>query len=62
MISIEGRVFHPSQQKEAVAFLEGMIEELQRHVFVEVEGYPMLLDDHRDLEKILKDEPALYLH
>jgi len=62
MISIEGRVFYPSQQKEAVAFLEGMVEELQRHVFVEVEGYPMLLDNHKDLEKVLENEPALFLH
>ena len=46
MITIEGRTFLLTQQKEAIAFLEGMLYDLDRHALVIVSGYGMLLDDH----------------
>ena len=54
MITIEGRTFLLTQQKEAIAFLEGMLYDLDRHALVIVSGYGMLLDDHKQLEEFLQ--------
>ena len=62
MITIEGRTFLPTQQKEAIAFLEGMLYDLNRHAIVVVSGYGMLLDDHKQLEEFLNNEPSAFIH
>jgi hypothetical protein len=62
MITIEGRTFLLTQQKEAIAFLEGMLYDLNRHALVIVSGYGMLLDDHKQLEEFLNNEPNAFIH
>ena len=53
MIMIEGREFGMSQHREAVAFLEGILLDLDRHAMVIIDGYGLLLDHH---------EPVSYTH
>jgi len=62
MITIEGRTFLLTQQTEAIAFLEGMLYDLDRHALVIVSGYGMLLDDHKQLEEFLNNEPSAFIH
>ena len=62
MITIEGRTFLLTQQTEAIAFLEGMLYDLDRHALVFVSGYGMLLDDHKQLEEFLNNEPSAFIH
>ena len=62
MITIEGRTFLLTQQTEAIAFLEGMLYDLDRHALVIVSGYGMLLDDHKQLEEFLNNEPNAFIH
>ena len=62
MITIEGRTFLLTQQTEAIAFLEGMLYVLDRHALVVVSGYGMLLDDHKQLEEFLNNEPCAFIH
>jgi hypothetical protein len=62
MITIEGRTFLLTQQTEAIAFLEGMLYDLDRHALVVVSGYGMMLDDHKQLEEFLQNEPNAFIH
>jgi len=62
MITIEGRIFLLTQQTEAIAFLEGMLYDLDRHALVVVSGYGMMLDDHKQLEEFLNNEPCAFIH
>ena len=63
MITIEGRTFLLTQQKEAIAFLEGMLYDLDRHALVVVSGCTvMLLDDHSQLKEFLDNEPNAFIH
>ena len=62
MITIEGRTFLLTQQTEAIAFLEGMLYDLDRHALVIVSGYGMLLDYHKQLEEFLNNEPCAFIH
>ena len=62
MITIEGLTFLLTQQTEAIAFLEGMLYDLDRHALVIVSGYGMLLDDHKQLEEFLNNEPCAFIH
>ena len=62
MITIEGRTFLLTQQTEAIAFLEGMLYDLDRHALVIVSGYGMLLDDHKQLEEFLNNESCAFIH
>jgi len=62
MIDIEGRQFEVYQKKEAVAFLEGLLQDLERHAMVFIDDYGVLLDDHRQLQQILDNEPRFNLH
>ena len=49
MIIIEGREFGMSQRKEAVAFLEGILLDLDRHAMVIIDDHGLLLDHHEQL-------------
>jgi len=62
VIMIEGREFGMSQHKEAVAFLEGILLDLDRHAVVIIDGHGLLLDHHEQLEEILKNEPRFFVH
>ena len=62
MITIEGRTFLLTQQTEAIAFLEGMLYDLDRHALVIVSGYGMLLDDHSQLKEFLNNKPNAFIH
>ena len=62
MITIEGRTFLLTQHTEAIAFLEGMLYDLDRHALVIVSGYGMLLDDHSQLKEVLNNEPCAFIH
>ena len=62
MIDIEGRQFYEYQKHEAVAFLEGLLMDLGRHAMVFINDYGLLLDDHRQLQQILDNEPRFNLH
>ena len=62
MITIEGRTFPLTQKKEAVAFLEGMLYDLDRHALVVVCHRGMLLDDSNQLKEYLQNEPRTFIH
>jgi hypothetical protein len=62
MIMIEGREFTLAQHREAVAFLEGILLDLDRHAVVIIDGHGLLLDHHEQLEEILKNEPRFFVH
>ena len=62
MITIEGRTFLLTQQKEAIAFLEGMLYDLDRHALVVVSGYGMLLDDFNQLKEFLDNAECAIIH
>jgi len=62
MIEIEGRQFQITQKQEAVAFLEGVLMDLDRHAMVIIDGYGLLLDDHHQLAEILTNEPRFMIH
>ena len=62
MIDIEGRQFQVYQKQEAVAFLEGLLMDLGRHAMVFIGDYGLLLDDHRQLQEILDNEPRFNRH
>ena len=62
MIIIEGREFWMSQRREAVAFLEGILLDVDRHAMVVLDGHGLLLDHHEQLQEILDNEPIFYVH
>ena len=62
MITIEGRTFLLTQQKEAIAFLEGMLYDLDRHALVVGCHRGMLLDDSNQLKEYLQNEPRTFIH
>jgi hypothetical protein len=62
MIIIEGREFGMSKRREAVAFLEGILLDLDRHAMVVLDGHGLLLDHHEQLQEILDNEPIFYVH
>ena len=62
MIEVEGRQFTLAQHREAVAFLEGILLDLDRHAMVIIDDHGLLLDHHEQLKEILDNEPKFYVH